>query len=226
MNRSTKTDQQFFQQVHVPVSEEENEQLAQSFCKIPNISLEEEWHRRLILEKWQPPPPCAPIPQLARIISVRPVDHPTSAPILTILPSDSCRISKHADIKELLSFIYMDESTGNWTSTTIEENGTPLPSETGILHCASHGIATAAPASASKSFTGGSSNLVMHFVPRPEIRRAAERAEARYRRWRHGLLPAGRRRLPRRRPNLVFVMVDSLSQAQVGCVRGGAGGGG
>jgi hypothetical protein len=47
------------------------------------------------------------------------------------------------------------------------------------------------------------------------VRRAAAREEGRYRRWRRGLPAARRRRLPARRPNILFVMVDSLSAAQV-----------
>lgn len=140
-------------------------------------------------------------------------DDPGSTPILTIIPTNNCSESI-ADHHDQLLFIYMNESMGNWTHIAIERDGSPLPSETGILQC-SRGGAMDLGAVRGGPARGGPCNLVMRFVPRPQVRRAALRAEAQYRRWRRGLAPAERRRLPRRRPNLLFVMVDSLSQAQV-----------
>ena len=141
--------------------------LAQSFCKIPQIPLEEEWHRRLIDDPWHSPPACAPVPQLAAIDDTAGSQH-----ALKISPTGMCQKGK-------LSFIYMNESEGNWSTIAVPDEGVPLPSESGVLHCAAAGCGAARD--------GGCSNLVMRFAARPDVRRASLRAEAAYRRWRRGL---------------------------------------
>jgi hypothetical protein len=147
------------------LSEEQQEMLAQSFCKIPNISLEEEWHRRLIVEPWQPPPQCTSVPELASIVPTVPSSAgPNAPPILTLLPTGACDGDGSS-----LSFIYMNESLGNWSRIPVGEGGAPLPSETGVLHCVGGDIG------------GGKSNLVMRFVARPEVRRIPRRIRSRTR---------------------------------------------
>lgn len=178
-----------FRRAHTGNQQHDFDEQVEDECNVEIPELEPEWVRHFAEAPWETPS-CGSTVQLAHLEEVG------HGKVRLVEIPGSCEGTL------LLSFV--DPATSNWTAVRIQGHR-ELLTDSAILQCVK----------TNRQHPDAPTQFILHPRVDPALHATAQASEENFRRWRSSLPENERSSIPPLRPNILFVMVDSMSAAQL-----------